>query len=96
MNPNDSHDCPIVKPRPEQIRELLLQEIEARAVARGMARGMVHGMACGLLCVLASRKIDVDEATRERILACTDTAQIERWLDRALMAQRLSDVFDAT
>jgi hypothetical protein len=36
----------------------------------------------------------VDDAARQRILACTDMATLDRWFDRALSASTLSKVLD--
>jgi hypothetical protein len=36
----------------------------------------------------------VDEASRQRIESCQDTALLERWLHRALRASRLSEVLE--
>jgi hypothetical protein len=57
------------------------EELEARGEARA------------LLTVLATRGIVVDEPSRARILSTADASQLERWLERAVTASSLADVF---
>jgi hypothetical protein len=51
-------------------------------------------MAGAVLRLLATRGVHVDEPSRQRIEACMDVSTLERWLDRALTATRISDVLD--
>jgi len=60
---------------------------------QGLAAGEAKGRAKDVLRILASQGVQVDDTTRQRILACTDLATLDRWFDRALKATRLSDVF---
>jgi flagellar biosynthesis/type III secretory pathway protein FliH len=69
-----------------------LAEGQAKGLAEGQAKGLAEGQARSLLRILASRHIDVDERTRQRILACTDLVTLDRWLDRALNATSLSEL----
>ena len=43
------------------------------------AEGKVEGKAEAILAVLAARRIAVDEATRARILGCSDAAKLDEW-----------------
>jgi hypothetical protein len=43
--------------------------------------------------VLAKREIPVSAAEREQILACTDTARLAAWLERALTAKTCAALF---
>jgi hypothetical protein len=43
---------------------------------------------------LAVRGIDVPEDARARIRACTDTRQLDTWLDRAVGATAITDLFE--
>jgi hypothetical protein len=45
-----------------------------------------------VLRVLDSRGVAVDDESRERIMQCTDTGQLEQWLDRALVATSVDEV----
>jgi hypothetical protein len=45
-----------------------------------------------LLRVLARRGVELTDAFRQRVLACSDVAQLDLWLDRAATAKTLNDV----
>jgi hypothetical protein len=64
---------------------------EARA--EGEARGRAEGEARSLLRVLAARGFDVPDDTRDQVMSCTDTTQLNRWLDKAATAKTLAEVF---
>ncbi|HSP79540.1 MAG TPA: transposase, partial [Myxococcaceae bacterium] len=57
-------------------------------------QGRVQERAALVLRVLDMRSVPVDEEVRQRILTCTDLALLDRWIERALNATRLSDVLD--
>jgi len=64
-------------------------------VARlNQARGKAEGKAEDVLRVLAARNVAVTDEQRDRILACRDLEQLERWLVRAVTATSATDVFD--
>ncbi len=67
---------------------------EAIGVVKGEAIGVVKGEATALVAVLRSRGLVVSEAHRDRITACTDPATLERWIERAVVAMRVDDIFD--
>jgi hypothetical protein len=71
---------------------------EARGEAIGEARGEAIGEAKGeaqmILRVLAARGLQAPDELRERVLSCTDTAQLEAWGDRAATAASVEDVFE--
>jgi hypothetical protein len=46
--------------------------------------------------VVATRGIAVNEATRARILGCSDAAILDQWLIRAVVARSAEDVVDAS
>lgn len=71
-----------------EFRSELLREVDAHGEARGEARG--EGRA--VLTVLEARGVAVPEAVRERILACTDLAQLDVWLRRAVTASAAEEV----
>lgn len=43
--------------------------------------------------MLATRGFTVDDATRDRVTACTDPATLDRWIARAVTAATLDHVF---
>ena len=61
-------------------------------VAQGRDEGRVEGEARALLTALRVRGIAVPEATRERILAQKDPEQLDRWLEKAVVATSLAEV----
>jgi len=61
-------------------------------VAQGRDQGRVEGEARALLTALRVRGIDVPDVTRERILAQKDPEQLERWLEKAVVATSLAEV----
>ncbi|WP_040800559.1 hypothetical protein [Nocardia higoensis] len=59
----------------------------------GREEGLASGQAVSVLRVLDRRGIEVADADRERILGCADTETLTRWLDRALTAESVAEVF---
>jgi hypothetical protein len=76
--------------------ELLKRDFPGRYVTRwereGMAKGRAEGEAEALLAVLDARGIHVPDDIRVDITACTDTAQLEVWIRRAVTAEKIEDV----
>jgi hypothetical protein len=64
-----------------------------RLKAEGKAEGEAVGQAKMLLRVLAARGFHVPDHVRQQVLACTDPAQQEAWVDKAVTAPSLDDVF---
>ncbi len=44
--------------------------------------------------MLENRGINVPNEVRERVTNCTDTDQIERWAERALVIDKAEDLLD--
>lgn len=65
----------------------------AEGRTEGERTGHARGMAQALLSVLQRRGLEATEDQRTRIAACTDLAVLERWIDRALDAQSIDDLF---
>lgn len=63
----------------------LFEQVEAEAFARGFAK---H-----ILCILDRRGVVLSQADRWRIRACIDPEVLNRWLDAALTAQSIDEVF---
>lgn len=57
------------------------------------AQGRAEGEATILLKLLQLKGFAVPEELRQRILECTDCAQLEEWAGRVLTARSLEDVF---
>ncbi|REG23601.1 hypothetical protein ATI61_11671 [Archangium gephyra] len=77
-----------------QRAEELMRSYGEQLIERGRRRGLKQGLAEGLLRILAARGLLMDEQARQRVLACTDVATLEKWLDRALTATTLSEVLE--
>jgi len=56
--------------------------------------GATEANARAVLTALRVRGIAVPDAARERILAEKDPARLERWLERAILAASVAEVFD--
>lgn len=88
---------------PRKYRSELFQNIyekgvaagKARAEARAKARGEARGMARGLLLILAARGIPVSARIRKTILACTNRAALDRWIDHAVVASTAAEIVPA-
>jgi hypothetical protein len=62
-------------------------------VAEGRTEGRTEGEARALLAVLDARGVDVSDAARERITACTDLEQLDAWVRRAVTATSVDELF---
>ncbi|MFG2021472.1 hypothetical protein [Actinomadura geliboluensis] len=58
------------------------------------AEGRTEGEAKALLVVLEGRRIAVPDEVRRRVMGCTDSDQLERWLKRAAVVDRAEDLLD--
>ena len=76
------------------LRDQGREEGLAQGLAEGLAKGEARGLARAVLQLLAARRIRVDKASRQRIQGCLDVATLERWLERAVTATRVSEVLD--
>ena len=69
----------------------------AEGKAAGMAAGKLEGKAEGIVnslwMVLRARKLEPSKEQRARIEACRDHRQLERWLQKALLATRMGEIF---
>jgi len=72
-----------------------LAEGEARGEARGEVRGRAEGRQDSLLTILRTRGLPVSTAEEARIRACTATAEIDRWIERAVTASSVREVIGA-
>lgn len=63
-------------------------------IAIGRAEGKAEGKAEAVLAVLNRRGVAVSDQERQRILTCTDLAVLERWLDTAVTANDVREVFE--
>jgi predicted transposase YdaD len=70
------------------------EELMEEGLQRGREEGLIRGRAEDILRILSSRRVQVDDSARQRILTCTDVATLDRWFDRALNATTLREVLE--
>jgi flagellar biosynthesis/type III secretory pathway protein FliH len=66
---------------------------KAEGEAKGEAKGRAEGEAKALLVILRRRGVAVTSDQQHRILACTDVAILDRWLDRAFSIASAEELF---
>ena len=64
----------------------------AEGEAKGKAEGEAKGKAEALLKIVAQRGLTFTAEQRRGIIACTDVATLERWLDRALSVSSVAEL----
>ncbi len=64
----------------------IFQDVRAAGEAKGEAKAILR--------ILDNRKIPVPEDIRSRIATCTDLDQLTSWLDRAIDAKTIDDLFE--
>jgi hypothetical protein len=80
------------------------QEVLMHAIARRygnqsdfarhyFSQGEARGEARAVLAILTARGIDVADQARERIAACTDIERLDTWIQRAVTATTVDDLF---
>jgi hypothetical protein len=68
-------------------------ESQQRSFERGALTGKAEGEANAILRVLGKRGLAVSDVQREKVLACTDIATLEGWLDKAVTATSTDELF---
>jgi hypothetical protein len=68
-------------------------ETQRRSFSEGEKKGKAEGEAQALLRVLDRRGLSISAEQRERVLACSELAALEAWLDRAVTAESTEEVF---
>jgi predicted transposase YdaD len=62
--------------------------------AMGIAKGEAMGIAKTIISVLEARGLTVTESQRQRVLDCTDVAQLNRWVDRSVTITDVAALFE--
>jgi hypothetical protein len=70
-----------------------LREGKLDGLREGKREGELKGKRDALLRLIARAGVPLDEGDRARILACTDGATLDRWLDNVLGAKSGADIF---
>jgi hypothetical protein len=69
-------------------------EFARKYVAQGREEGLHEGERTALLKVLEARGLVVKQRARQRILACTNSAQLDLWLRRAVSVRSTEELFE--
>jgi hypothetical protein len=75
------------------IEEMLINRGIERGVVQGRVEGRAEGERRAILRVLERRGVSVTASLRARLDACSDLAELERLLDRALEVSVADDLF---
>jgi hypothetical protein len=70
-----------------------LEEGEAKGRKAGEAEGEAKGRAASVLAVLEARGLRVSKAARDRIVRCSDVAQLDHWIRRAALVSKTAELF---
>jgi hypothetical protein len=77
----------------EKIHDQGIAEGKAAGITEGEARGKAEGEARAVLRLLDARGLALSHEQRQQVTSCTDAAQLDRWLDRAITAGTATEVF---
>ncbi|MFL5354258.1 hypothetical protein [Archangium sp.] len=70
-------------------------EYQSEFARHYVAQGRKEGEMSALLAVLEARGLQVDEQARQRIAACTELEQFQRWLRKAVSIQSVQELFES-
>lgn len=69
------------------------EELRTESLSEGETKGRLEMAAQAVLTALRVRGIAVPAAARKRVLAQQDLTQLERWLEKAIVAESVDDLF---
>ncbi|MDT0327860.1 hypothetical protein [Nocardiopsis lambiniae] len=78
----------------EKLMKLKDYEFKTELIGRPFREGKALGQIKGIFAVLKSKGIEVSEETRKRIDGTTDLELLDVWLNRAVGAERVEDLFE--
>ena len=70
-------------------------EYQSEFVRRNVARGRAEGVAQSVFAVLKTRGLAIPDDVRQRVLASTDLAELDRWLLRAVVVGSAAEIFES-
>jgi hypothetical protein len=73
--------------------EHLMYCARVEAKAEGKVEGKAESRADDVLTILQARGLELTEAQRERILACTDLEQLSGWVRKAVTLTNVNELF---
>jgi hypothetical protein len=68
-------------------------EFQSDFAKRFIAKGEAKGRAEALLTMLEARGLRVSDEARARILACTEAAQLDAWVRKAVSVGSIDELF---
>jgi predicted transposase YdaD len=71
------------------------QEGRQEGLEEGQEKGRLEGGLMALFKVLDARGLEVDDASRQRLMACTELTQLEDWLRQAVTVQSVQELFES-
>ena len=74
-------------------RSQVARKLYGQGHEEGRQEGRQEGEATALLEVLDARGLPVSQNARRRILACTNRAELKRWLRRAVRVASVNELF---
>jgi predicted transposase YdaD len=77
----------------KEYEKSFVERIHDEGIAEGEARGKAEGKAEAVLKLLDARHLAPSTDQRQQVTSCTDTAQLDRWFDRAITAGTAAEVF---
>ncbi len=69
-------------------------EFACRYFAQGWQEGFLTAVQQSLFALLDAQGLKVDDPARQRILACTDSAQLKLWLRAAVTVRSVQELFE--
>jgi hypothetical protein len=70
-----------------------VERIHDQGVSEGKAEGEAKGKAESVLKLLDARRLAPSKEQRQRVMSCSDSAQLDLWFDRAITAGTAAEVF---
>ena len=76
-----------------EYEKTFVERIHDQGIAEGKAEGIAEGKAQAVLKLLDARHLTPTKEQRQQVTSCTDVAQLDLWLDRAITADNAAEVF---
>ena len=70
-----------------------VSQMRLQAREEGREEGRAEGLGAAILKVLDRRGVEVDDASRARIMSCGDGDVLDVWLDRSFVVASASELF---
>ncbi len=83
-----------LRPALEEQMSTSYYQYQSEMFKRPFAQGKADGKAEDIMTVLGARGIKVTAKVKRRIVACTDLAQLDQWLVRAVTVESAAELFD--